>query len=496
MIKLVDIDNIIDEELLIAYMDVLVENAFDDDVKELFSADEIIGYLKDYEDKKGRDDDRKATKSLKQFRGVGNQMFVNWSGEDEEFKEEGMTHGLLSHAIKHGEEYVPELYDKVFDKMKNFIRSKKNNGILKYATPSNASNKLNKQNLAGKLVDDGEVKDDYITNYTIYNTLNHINDKIYYPSSGTLTTNDKEILKIFAPVLWEYEKVYSANRKNVGQVGLLNKGVTPAPKNRSQEEFEKGIENYLSTISKNIKKFGIDKEFTKNFNREFRFDDLNNNDIKVLKNPNSSVEMIKIVLRKVFNTRYVNVDAENKGVDRSNKFRNKNKFISLDGETFGLEKTKSSDELRNVLLDSPSKIITSLISRDQNLYFYSRPNEKYPVGTIYSLSPEGTLTPYRKDDGKWKAMSAFKPASMEDPNNITKRLLFHILSERFNIGPNFREFLKKMVNLDDEKFNKIFKVKKDPYTFAKKLQKKQDERDELYRKNKEYRKQGKIKEIK
>jgi hypothetical protein len=105
----------------------------------------------------------------------GNKQLVVFK-EDDDYKEQGNTHGELSHAIKHYGEFNP-----------NDLNSKLNSAIDYIKSVSNPILK----NINGDVIASGDNAKKQLTPNAILNTFDFINDKIL--NNQNLTPEEKEI---------------------------------------------------------------------------------------------------------------------------------------------------------------------------------------------------------------------------------------------------------------------------------------------------------------
>lgn len=116
----------------------------------------------------------------------GESYGVIFFNKDETYKKEGMTHGLLSHAIKHLKEFVPQFVQSITNEMQKFLKTK-----------------------TCYFYKEGKIQE--VSNYTfsedtILNTLDMINDKIMfnkplYPEEKLLYAGSLRLEKKFKEII-------------------------------------------------------------------------------------------------------------------------------------------------------------------------------------------------------------------------------------------------------------------------------------------------------
>lgn len=132
--------------------------------------------------------------------------------EEDDYKRRGMTHGLKSHAIKHGMEFNLSHYNNLLDRMGNYIE-KTNYRLL---------------NRKGDII-----KGVQISRNMLINTLDRINDKIV---KGRLLTDEEQWIykNIIDPIKEKYYDVYKSIEKSSIDITELSK-----------EEIEKILDKNL-----------------------------------------------------------------------------------------------------------------------------------------------------------------------------------------------------------------------------------------------------------
>lgn len=214
----------------------------------------------------------------------GNNQIVIFNDRDI-YNTNGLTHGLLSHAIKHLEEFKPLEVNRLLDETINYLKSS-GIGIIKSLNP------------------DIDLKNDKtkINRNTILNTFDLINDKI--SNSVELTTEEQEIKSRFLDRLQhEYQNLiddYYDNNINVDKSSL----------SEIIELIESGTKIKFSCLFRGQQRESIlnpvDTGMLSTANNSvltlFRIDKSGNDLIKVKNYFNSNYEIFNSELDKFFKT--------------------------------------------------------------------------------------------------------------------------------------------------------------------------------------------------
>lgn len=119
----------------------------------------------------------------------GNKQYVVFN-DAENYQLEGLTHGKLSHAIKHYEEFDKAGMDALLNSALDYLKS---------------SNSIYLKTIKGEVIASGQQAPNKITLNAVHNTFDLINDKIM---KGITLVQEEEILK--TNFLIPLEKKYDA----------------------------------------------------------------------------------------------------------------------------------------------------------------------------------------------------------------------------------------------------------------------------------------------